>query len=189
MKLKYILTLIVITIYGYADVMDRINISYEKVKIKQKSKKKSKRNGCYMYVDINGNADWHAKKDELNTIIERGNKCRKITIYKSISNVNVRRGNSDNESFDINIGAIIKKTKYINIETITVVNNSNISGGYLNSNSNVGNVIQVSKGSSIQMNNVKMSTKIEIKNSTLGSNPLMDIGMDTMISNLSDMGQ
>jgi len=175
------------SIANYADVMDMMNMSYEKVKIKQKSQKKSKKNGCYLYVDINGNADWHAKKDELNTIIERSNKCKKITIYKSINNVNVRRGNSDNESFDVNIGAIIKKTKHINIETITVVNNSNISGGYLNSKANVGNVIQAGRGSNIQMNNVKMSTKTEIKNSTLGSNPLMGMGM--MMDKLSDMGK
>jgi len=188
--LKYIIICgVIILSISNSDVIDRANLSYEKVKIKQKSQKKSKKNGCYMYVDINGNADWNAKKDELNTIIERSNKCKKIIIYKSINNVNIRRGNSDNKTFDVNLGAIIKKTRHINIETITIVNNSTISGGYFNSKANVGNVIQAERGNVIHMNNVNMSTRTEIKNSTLGSNPLMEMGMDIMMDKLSDMGQ
>lgn len=190
MKIKYMLLVIsMLWTTASSDVLDSVNLSYEKVKIKQKSEKKSNSNKCYMYVYINGNDDWDEKKDELNTIIDNSNNCKKITIYKSINNVRTSNGNGRDKEFDVNIGTIIKKNGHIDIETITVVNNSNIKNGYFGSTANVGNVIKTGRKSDIKMNNVKMTNRTEIKNSNLGSAPLSEMGMGLTVSELSNIGK
>ncbi|HIP11167.1 MAG TPA: hypothetical protein EYG73_00475 [Arcobacter sp.] len=189
--MKFVRILLLLAMFcseAFSDVSDSVNLSYEKVKIKQKSEKNNN-DKCYMYVYINGNDDWDEKKDELNTIIDNSNHCNKITIYKSINNVNTSSGNSNDDEFDVNIGTIIKKNGHIDIETITVVNNTNIKSGYFSSTANVGNVIKTGRNSNIKMNNVKMINRTEIKNSNLGSAPLVEMGMGLTVSELSNIGK
>jgi hypothetical protein len=169
--------LFLLSSFVLADVEDTTNLSYEAVKTKHASKKN---NECNIYVDINGNEDWKEKKDELNTIIEKSNKCREIVIYKSIKNVDTVNGNGSN-GFDINIGAIIKKHRNLNIRTITIIENSTIKGGYFNSNSNVGNSIGSNSGSTYA-NNVRMESNIKINDSQIGSDFLGEMGMDMLES-------
>jgi len=168
---------------AFSDVEDSVNISYQEVKTKQASKKDGK---CNIYVDINGNEDWDEKKDELNTIIDSSNKCREIIIYKSIKNVNTSNGNGSDD-FDINIGAIIKKNSDVNIRTVTIIENSHITNGYINSNSNIGNSIG-SSSSNTYVNNVRMKSNIRINDSKIGSDFLGEMGLEMGMESLDSLG-
>jgi translation elongation factor EF-Ts len=189
MKFKFVILISsFLTIGVFSDVLDSYNISYEKVKIKQKSEQNSSTDKCNIYIDINGNSDWEGKKDELNTIIDSSNDCKKITIYKSISNVHTSEGNSDDD-YEVNIGAIIKKNSDINIETIVIIKNSEIKDGYLKSSSNVGNVINTGRKSNVKMNNVRMKSTVIMKDSKVGSNLPLEIGIGVSKSKLSELGK
>ncbi|HFU76212.1 MAG TPA: hypothetical protein ENK66_08210 [Arcobacter sp.] len=168
----------------FADIGD--NLSYEKVKVKQGVKKGSTKNKCYMYVDINGNEEWDDKKEELHTIIEQSNPCKKILIYKSIKNVRTRDG-SNSKEFDINIGTIIKKNSHIDIKEITIVDNSTISDGYFKSTANVGSSINT--GGKTHLNNVRMSSTVKIDDSKIGSDILGELGMGMTQIELSNIGK
>jgi len=174
---------LLINLYLFADVEDSVNISYQEVKTKHAAKKDGE---CNIHIKINGNEDWDEKKDELNTIIDSSNKCREITIYKSIKNVNTSNGNGS-DGFDINIGAIIKKNSNVNIKTVTIIEDSNIKDGYFNSNSNIGNSIS-SSSSTTYVNNVRMESNIRINDTQIGSDFLGEMGLEMGMESLDSLG-
>jgi len=168
-----IIIILFFSVFLMADAVDNMNMSYEAVKTKHASKKNGE---CNIHVEINGNEDWEEKKDELNTVIEKSNKCREIVIYKSIKNVNTRKGNSS-DGVDINLGAIIKKNSHIKIRTVTIIENSSIKDGYLNSASNIGNRIGTGTGNT-NVNDVHMESNIQIKDSQIGSDFIQEMEVD-----------
>lgn len=169
-----IVSILFFSVFLIADAVDNMNISYEEVKTKHASKKNGE---CNIHVEIDGNEDWEEKKEELNTIIDKSNKCREIVIFKSIKNVNIRNGNNSDD-VDINLGAIIKKNSHIKIRTVTLIENSNIKDGYLNSTANIGNSIGTNTGN-INVNDVYMESNIEIKDSQIGSNFIEEMAISS----------
>jgi hypothetical protein len=159
--------LLTFTLSLFADIADSINLNYQKAIIKHRSQNSK----CYMFVDINGNEDWESKKDELNTIIEKSNRCRKIVIYKSIKNVNQKR----DSKFDMDIGAIIEKNRHLNIQTIIVIKNTTLKGRKRDDSVDVGNRIKKSKRGAVYLRDMQIESNINIENSNLGSNSFKEM--------------
>jgi hypothetical protein len=168
-KLEVLLICSLINTALFGDIISK-NSSYERVKIKQQAEKHSDK-GCYKYIEIDGNSQWDAKKDDLNISIKNRNDCKKIVIYKSIKNVHTRSANGG-KLFDIDIGTTIEKNDRINLKSITNIENSSIKNGYGRSSSNIGVSIGNSHGHITHLNGVKIENQINVENSHIGSNPL-----------------
>lgn len=169
------------------------NLNYKQARVKAKSQSS---HPCYIYVDVNGNKDWDYYKQELNTVLDEKNRCKKVTIYKIIKNVHTtRRGyipklddskNSSSDEFYINLGVIIKNSN-ANVEVITVVKNSKIGGGVKEKKANTGIVTSKDEFGEIDAENKKYKSTTQIENSRVGTkNILIQYGLEKGIDMLSD---
>ena len=174
-KKKLLLT--IFTILCFASTEDKffVNPAFEQVTARHKAyKSKKNKDECSKYIEVNGNTDWEEKKEELNTIIENGSKCKEFYIYKVIRNVHVHDGNINHDEFDINLGTIIKQMSYgMKVTTITKIENSDISDGYYKSQANLGNFIE-----SKTIIGADIKVKTEVKNSKIGTNIIKEHILD-----------
>jgi len=134
-------------------------------------KKRAKKNNCYVYVEINGNDEWEEKKSQLNTRINDDSPfCNKITIIKSIKNVNIDNCESTSwdDIYELNIGVIIDENPGVDIVSKTEVENSTINCGYMPSETNVG--VHVKDADSMS----DYDNEVDISNSRIGTGKILD---------------
>lgn len=138
---------------------------------KYQVEKRAKKNNCYIYVEINGNEEWEEKKSQLDTRINDDSPfCNKITIIKSIRNVEVDNceTNSWDDIYELNIGVIIEENPGVDIISKTEVENSTINCGFMPSNTNIGTHIEEDDSMSDYEN------EVEISDSHIGVGTIID---------------
>jgi len=153
-----------------ADLEDSSNISYDKSTVKHKAKRTVRNSTCYYYIDIFGNKDWNKLKNTLNEVVEQNPNCKKLIIYKIIKNVHTTERSQKLKGYDYNLGIIVRDLPNVEIETVTIVEHSDISTGFFKSNINSG--VQIEENSNFF--GKKINNKTIIKDSNVGKNFLID---------------